>query len=73
MRALRAMILLGLAALAWKALKPNMPAVKAQIDKMRDRIAPPVHNGAETVRDASLAVAETADSVAAAVAVPTAG
>jgi hypothetical protein len=72
MRVLRATILLGLATLAWKALKPKMPAVKAQVDKMRDRMAPPVHSGAETLRDASLAVAETADSVASAVNVPAA-
>jgi len=83
MRTFRMAILLGIGGLIWKALKPKLPAVKAQLANARDRIEPALRDatdrvrsaskdGAESVRDASLSVAEAADSVAHVVADPAA-
>ena len=79
MRTLRMTILLGLAGLAWKYIKPNLPAARAQMAKARERIAPArrdatsrvrsaTQDAAESVRDASLSAAETAEAVADAIA-----
>ena len=84
MRTLRMTILLGLAGMAWKYLKPKLPAAKAQLAKARDRVEPALRDAttkvraaskdaAESVRDVSLSAAETADAVAGAIAEPDAG
>jgi ElaB/YqjD/DUF883 family membrane-anchored ribosome-binding protein len=81
MRTLRMAILMGIAGLIWKALKPKLPAAKAQLANARDRIEPALRDatnrvrsaskdGAKSVRDASLSVAEAADSVVHVVADP---
>ncbi len=75
MRTLRMTIFLGLVGLAWKFVKPKLPAAKAQFAKARERIEPALReasgrvqsaskDAAETVRDVSLSAAETADSIA---------
>jgi hypothetical protein len=77
-------ILLGLAGMAWKYLKPKVPAAKAQLAKARERVEPALRDAtnkvrsaskeaAESVRDVSLSAAETADAVAGAIAEPDAG
>jgi hypothetical protein len=84
MRTLRMTILLGLAGMAWKYIKPKVPAARAQIVKARERIVPALRDAtsrvrsasrdaAESVRDASLSTAQTADAVAGAIAEPGAG
>jgi hypothetical protein len=84
MRTLRMTILLGLAGMAWKYLKPKLPAAKAQLAKARERVEPALRDAttkvrsaskdaAESVRDVSLSAAETADAVAGAIAEPDAG
>jgi hypothetical protein len=81
MRTLRMTVLLGLAAMAWKWIKPKLPAAKAQVAKARERIEPALRdatnsvrsgtkNAAESVRDVSLTAAESAESVANAVGEP---
>jgi Tfp pilus assembly protein PilX len=70
MRTLRLAVLLGLAVLAWKLVGGRMPAVKAQIARARERIEPTLRDAAESVRDASLAAAESAESVATAIGEP---
>jgi methyl-accepting chemotaxis protein len=74
MRTLRMTILLGLAGLAWKYVKPRLPAARAQMAKARERIEPALRDAttkvrsaskdaAESVRDVSLSTAETADAL----------
>ena len=74
MRTLRLTVLLGLAALAWKSLKPKLPAAKAQVARAREQIEPVLRDltrsvrvvskdTAETVRDVTLGAAEAAESV----------
>jgi hypothetical protein len=74
MRKLRLLVLIALAGFAWKQLQPRLPALKAQVRKIRGRVEPAVHqaadgvrsvskNAAESVRDLSLTAAETAESV----------
>ena len=75
MRMLRIAVLLALAGWAWKAIKPRLPAAKAQIARARERIEPALRDAtssvrsastdaAESVRDVSLTAAESAESVA---------
>jgi uncharacterized membrane protein len=74
MRTLRMTILLGLAGVAWKYVKPKLPAARAQMAKARERIEPALRDAttkvrsaskdaAESVRDVSLSTAETADAL----------
>ena len=75
MRMLRIAVLLALAGWAWKAIKPKLPAARAQIAKARERIEPrcamqparfdPLRRTPrKSVRDVSLTAAESAESVA---------
>ena len=75
MRMLRMTVLLGLAGWAWKAIKPKLPAAKAQLARARQRVEPALRDAtnsmrsastdaAESVRDVSLSAAESAESVA---------
>ena len=81
MRMLRLTVLLALAGLAWKWIKPKLPAARAQVAKARERIEPALRDAsnsvrsatkdaAESVRDVSLTAAESAESVANAVGEP---
>jgi hypothetical protein len=75
MRKFRMMILVALAGAVWKKwLQPRLPAAKTQLAQTRDRVEPALRkltgkarhaskNAVESVRDLSLAAAETAEAV----------
>jgi hypothetical protein len=63
MRRLRMTILLALAGMAWKAIQPKLPALKAQLAKALNNGAAS-NNGAAPVSDPSPTVAPTVDAAA---------